>query len=919
MPDRARAHELFLKGVEAIGRNNIAGAAELFRRAADHDPGNLDALFNLGKACKDLGRLTEAAESFRKIVAIEPADAEAWYMLGNSSLALERYDDAERCYRAMLELNGEDVRAHTNLGVTLQCAGDPGGALGVLTAALQKFPQHPDLHYNRALALLLRGDYAGGWEELEWRFQTTDGANPMPHMDLDRWNGEPAAGKTIIILAEQGIGDTLQFARYIPEARARCGRIVLECQKELVTIIRSCPGVDAVLERGRSHGRIGDAWVPLMSLPFLLGCPAPECGAPVPYLHSEAGRKSRWDECFTQSRMRARVGLVWAGNPRHKNDHHRSCPPELLTPMVRGSEVQWTSLQKLPGTGIPAAWKGIVTDLGSDLEDFGDTAAVIEHLDLVITVDTAVAHLAGAMGKPVWLLLPFAPDWRWMLARTDSPWYPSMRIFRQPRPGDWGSVVEAVTQSLQHLRQQYVRSLSAPGDTAEYLEYANALREAGLREHAVRIYRMVAQLDPGNVAAWNNLGITLQDGGALDPAVEAFTKALKADSGNAAVMNNLGFALLEKGEASSAEEWFRRGIAQDAGLPDLHNNLGNALRERHMPEAAMDAYRQAIRLRSDFAQPHWNLAQVLLQTGEFAEGWREYEWRWRRPDFTSPRRNFSQPQWMGEDIAGQTLLVHAEQGYGDALQFVRYIPMVLARGPRVLLECHHGLVRLFAGIPGLAGVFPHASPLPDFDLHIPMMSLPGVFNTTLDAVPASVPYLHADSEAENNWRSLLGGRSRSLRVGFTWSGMQHLKALRNRACPLESLMPLFTVPGAEFFSLQKSITSLESAALERLEGVQDLSGLLNDFADTAAAVRCLDVVVSVDTAVAHLAGALGSATWVLLPFDADWRWLQSRDDSPWYPTMRLFRQHAPGAWDEVVRRLCDSLSAHISIYQSSRP
>lgn len=413
--------------------------------------------------------------------------------------------------------------------------------------------------------------------------------------------------------------------------------------------------------------------------------------------------------------------------------------------------------------------------------------------------------------------------------------------------------------------------------------------------------------DLGDMAAWNNLGVKLQNDGSLADAVRAFTVALKIDPSNAVVMNNLGFALLEQGEFRVAEEWLRRGIALAPAVADLHNNLGNALRDRGALAEATDAYRRAIALQPGFAQAHWNLAQLLLQLGEYEQGWAEYEWRWRRVDFTSPQRDFGQPVWRGEDIAGKTILVHAEQGLGDALQFVRYVPLMGKTQARVVLECHPELTRLFALIPGVAGVFTHGSPLPSFDVHIPMMSLPRVFNTSLATVPSAVPYLAAAARDEQTWQDRLGRTSSGVRVGFAWSGKRHVKALTNRRCPLDALLPLLETPGARFYSLQKGNSATDASILRTMTAVEDLSGELHDVAETAAVVRGLDLVISIDTAVAHLAGALGVPVWVLLPANADWRWLLGRTDSPWYPTMRLFRQESEGGWETVITRVREAL------------
>jgi hypothetical protein len=425
--------------------------------------------------------------------------------------------------------------------------------------------------------------------------------------------------------------------------------------------------------------------------------------------------------------------------------------------------------------------------------------------------------------------------------------------------------------------------------------------------------------DLSALAAWNNLGVKLQNDGNFEGAIEAFGSALQIDPANAAVMNNMGFALLEQGEFLRAEEWLRRGIACAPDVADLHNNLGNALRDRGMFAEATDAYRHAIMLQPAFAQAHWNLAQVLLQLGEYEEGWVEYEWRWQRADFTSPNRDFGRPVWNGEDISGKTILVHAEQGFGDALQFVRYVPLMRRLGADVLLECQAGLTRLFSSIPGVVGLCVHGTPLPPFDVHIPMMSLARVYNTSVSTVPSAVPYLFPGMNDEQAWRTRLQVRSSGYRVGFAWSGTRHLRSLQNRACSLDLLLPLLDTPGVTFYCLQKGLTAREASTVDAMPQVVNVGGELLDFADTAALMRGLDLVISIDTAVVHLAGALGAPVWVLLPCRADWRWLLGRSDSPWYPTMRLFRQELEGEWEPVIAQVREALIKRILQGEADTP
>jgi tetratricopeptide (TPR) repeat protein len=907
MSDHSTAEVHFLRGMEAVSSADTILAATCFRQAIQDDPEYVDALFNLGKACKDLGKLDDAVDAFRRVVVIADTDVEAWYMLANTCYALEDYAAAMQSYRRVIQLTRHDIRAWLNLGITLHAAGQVNEALAVYDGALGAHPDNADLHYNRALALLSGGRFAEGWKEFEWRFYTTDRANPMPGSAIDRWDGNVAMDKTILIRAEQGIGDTVQFARFIPAVRRRCARVVVECQKELIPFLGTMPEIDVCVEREDASSPGYDVWTPLLSLPFLLKEVDHPSGSRVPYLGVDGGRRRRWQERLMAQASRPNVGIVWAGNPAHKNDHHRSCSADILTPLLRQAPVRWFSLCKSPGGPLPVDWEGVVYDLAPELKDFADTAAAIECLDLVITVDTAVAHVAGSLGKMVWLLLPFAPDWRWMRGTTESFWYPTMRIFRQARPGEWLPVIQEVGIALQALIPRN-GAPHLPADTVGLsLEYANALREAGFGEHAILVYKEVVRGEPHNLAAWNNLGITLQDCGDLDGAISAFKAALAADPGHAVVMNNLGYALLEQGHMQEAESVLQRGILCDHRIPDLHNNLGNALRELGKHAEAETAYRQAIALHPGFAEAHWNLAQTLLQSGAMEEGWAEYDWRWHRPSFTSPRRGFPQPEWRGENIAGRRLLVHAEQGFGDAIQFVRYLPLIARQGVRVVLECQSELVRLFASVEGVEAILPFGSASPSFDVHIPMMSLPRVFRTTLETVPSHTPYVSVPPELREYWKQQLHLETGHLKVGVAWSGSRHLRTLLGRACPLEELFPLFTMRDIEFVSLQKGIADVDRALLCDHYGVRDAGSQVRDFADTAGVLQCLDLVISIDTSVAHLAGALNAPAWVLLPANADWRWLHRREDSPWYPSVRLFRQSSTGSWSEVVGEVCRAL------------
>jgi hypothetical protein len=313
-----------------------------------------------------------------------------------------------------------------------------------MNQALALAPSHADLRYNRSLLLLLMGRWAEGWREHEWRWRAAGFLSPRRRFDSPAWDGRPLDG-TLLLHWEQGLGDTIQFLRYVEAVRRRVSRLVLEVQPPLMPLLQDLPGADIVLSQGTPlppHA----AHAPLLSLPHLLGHPTPSTLAP--YLAAEPERMARW-----AARLQGEgplIGLIWAGNPRHSNDRNRSLPLDLLAPLLDRKEFRWVSLQVGPRAADIAARElgGKLVDAAPALTDFAETAAALMQLDLLIAVDTAAIHLAGALGRPCWLLLPFAPDWRWGQQGEDCAWYESLRLWRQPAPGDWASVIAEIDGSL---------------------------------------------------------------------------------------------------------------------------------------------------------------------------------------------------------------------------------------------------------------------------------------------------------------------------------------------------------------------------------------------------------------------------------------------------------------------------------------
>ena len=363
--------------------------------------------------------------------------------------------------------------------------------------------------------------------------------------------------------------------------------------------------------------------------------------------------------------------------------------------------------------------------------------------------------------------------------------------------------------------------------------------------------------------------------------------------------------LTDAGRRDEALSSFDRALSLRPDYAEAFYNRGNALRDLHRHREAVASYRRAIAIRPDYASAHWNLADCHLLLGEFELGWQEYEWRWKLPDLENAWR-VPQPVWLGDaPLQSRTVLLHSERGLGDTLLFCRYATEVAGLGARVILEVQPPLVRLLASLEGVAEVVATGDPLPAFDYHCPLMSLPLAFKTDLTNIPASVPYLRSDPARLARWQAALGPRARP-RIGLVWSGSMALKNDK-RSMTLAELLPLARDWG-EWVSLQKEVGEKDASLLASHPEIRHVGEELRDFADTAALIELMDVVVTVDTSVANLAGAMGKAVWVMLPFNPhDWRWMLEREDSIWYPTARLFRQPAEHDWASVVRRVDEEL------------
>ncbi len=442
--------------------------------------------------------------------------------------------------------------------------------------------------------------------------------------------------------------------------------------------------------------------------------------------------------------------------------------------------------------------------------------------------------------------------------------------------------------------------------THDRVTAALAAHQRGDASTAESIYREVLGIEPDHTAAAHYLGVLEYQRGELAAALPRLERSVRAVPGEPEYHNNLGLAYAAADREHDAIDRYRAALELKPDHAIAWNNLGLALQSTNDLAGATDAFRRAIALKPDFAHAHWNLALVLLLAGRFDEGWAEYEWRLALPELGKGRHVYPGPAWDGAAMGDRTLLLYAEQGLGDAVQFARYATPIAATGARVLIHCAPSLQALLATIPGVAQVVTGSASLPPYDAHAPLLSLPRLLKTTLASIPAPSQYLRAADDDRIAARSMLGARGERLKVGVAWAGSREHTNDRNRSCPLAVLAPMFGLDDIAWFSLQQGEAAAQWGTTPGTSAIVPLAEG-SSLSATAALIAELDLVISVDTSIVHLAGALGRPCWVLLPFAPDWRWLLGRDDSPWYPTLRLFRQRAPRDWSELVVRVISAL------------
>jgi ADP-heptose:LPS heptosyltransferase/Flp pilus assembly protein TadD len=787
------------------------------------------------------------------LTALSPEEkfAQAYEMVNTGD-----YDQALNAYQELHRLFPTNIELLNNMGFVLKKQNKMLEAIEIYQKS-RTLASTVNSRIERAIshAYLALGDFEHGWPAYEYRWVNP----PSYNQELKNYINQNSSleNKTVLLHTEYGLGDTLQFIRYAQALKSLGARVIVESQPALVKLLSLCSYIDQVFEAGASWP-MHDFKALLMSLPLITQNKTHSFYADKPYIFADQTLCQEWQKKIAHDKN-FKIGICWQADT-HKSSaftgiqHDSQLKSIALKQLIRLCKlpnISLYSLQKINGLDqIEQLPNNAMIHHFADLDTvhgaFMDTAALIKSVDLVITIDTSIAHLSGALGVPTYVILPHHADWRWQLGRQDSPWYPTMKLFRQTVPGDWDDVISSLMQEL-------------------------------IKEHKTIKSRSYVSTQ----ISFEDLGLNAIKTDELHDAYLFHQHMLSNDPHNLGALNNCAYILSRLNKFAQAIEY----------------------------------YEKLLSLKPDSKGARLGLAKAYLAIGNYSKGWKELEWRFPNPaDYQSA---FGYMNISPKDVKNKIVLIRAEWGFGDMIQFVRYAPLLKQAGAKKVIVQMFDQLQPLLSCSNLADeIISVGAAIPHADIQIPCMSLPLIFATQPETIPAHIPYLHAQPALVESWKQKLENNAQ-LKVGICWRAKQigfieDFKHTR-RSITLEHFANLLNAQNVAFYNLQKDADANELQTIN-MHGVKtfdvDFDESNGRFMDTAAVIMNLDLIITADTCTAHLAAALGKDVWLILPFTAEWRWLpgdekyNKTDRTPWYPhNMRLFKQRVPGDWKSVINEI----------------
>jgi tetratricopeptide (TPR) repeat protein len=922
-PQEPRA--LFQQALGLHQAGQLIDAVAAYDRVLAATPDDIAAWGNRGVALRGLGRLDEALASYDAAIARRPDHPDAYTNRGNVLVDLGRFDEARASLETACALKPRDATAQNNLGNALLSLGRAEEALARLDAAIALKPDYPTARFNRSFALFALDRFAEGWRDYDQRQRTPpplwqwgDLATPevraavRPGLALS-----DIAGRHVLVVAEQGVGDVIMFASMLPDLIRVAGRVSLLCQPRLWRLVSAAfPGLTLVPPGATAEAVAQADHVLLIGSLGQLFRHRAEDFPKHSYLSARKAVRDRWAARLGPRSARLRVGLSWRGGTPQTRAQDRSIALADLRALLDLPDCEFVSLQYGdPREEVAAVNADLARPIRrfdpQEIDDFEDLAGLVQSLDVIVSVQTALVHVAGALGVPTLAMNRRVVPFRFGADPTAMPWYRSVELIRQDETETWGPVIREVAERLARL---------APADPQALFQQALAHHRSGDLAAAVAAYDRVIAADPGHVAAYGNRGVALRRLGRTGEALASYDAAIALQPDYVDGHGNRGNLLQDLGRYDDA----RASLAQACALrPDdakLHSHLGNALVALGRPEEALASYAAAIQLKPDYVDAQFNRGLALLALGRFAEGWRDYDLRLKTEPYLAQWAGLVSPEVRAavrpglalSDVAGRHVLVVTEQGVGDVIMFASMLPDLIRVAGQVSLLCQPRLQRLVsASWAGLTLVPPDgaADAIAAADLVVPIGSLGQLFRNRAEDFPKR-PYLFARKAVRDRWAARLGPRSARLRIGLSWRGGTPQTRAQDRSIALADLRPLLDLPDCEFVSLQYGDPRPEVAAVnaELARPIRCFDPEeIDDFEDLAGLVQSLDVVVSVQTALVHVAGALGVPTLAMNRRVVPYRYGADPSAMPWYGAVELIRQDETETWGPVLRQVADRL------------
>ncbi|AWB67177.1 hypothetical protein C2869_12350 [Saccharobesus litoralis] len=877
----------------------------------------------------------QSAEWYYAALPHNPQNDQLYLNMGMVLRQLNRHDQAITALEKSQSLGCKSAKLHENLGIVYTGTGRLKDALHHYKLAAQQMPNEAKVRFSYGIVLLLDGQFELGWQEYQHRANALN----LKHKpdNTTRWTGQNLADKHLIVIHEQGLGDTINFVRYIPYLAQQAKKLTLKVQQPLVEQIKQLKGLanNSQVISTDDPVSTADYFCTLMDLPGLFNANLSNIPQHTPYLTPIASKVEFWQQQLSNIEGK-KVGLVWGGNPSHARDKERSLSLAQFAPLFTQQNVQFISLQMgEPLKQISQFQHGEILDYSSHLNDFSDTAALISQLDLVISIDTSVAHMAGALNIPTWLLVNYVPDWRWLMTSRSTIWYPSVRLFREQQLQNWQPTLNQLNVEFSHwlqdkqwLDNQYLFDGIKQNQLSEVsITAVNRLQNNGQDIEALRALAIIAtkqeQIDyalsnlqkllaisPFDLDAHMRIGQLYQNQQQFDQALEHYLTALPLQSNNNNLYILTGQCFHRTHRQHEAIAMFNKVLASDPNNADALSELGSSYKQIGQHQQALQVWQHAQKLAPNKQQNTVRLGMQQLLMGQFTQGWQNFNVRWQTDKYSKDHIYRQYPVWQGQKV--DTLLVYDEQGLGDTIQFLRYIWPAAQRVNKLKLlikdklHCllEHDLAQLPTNVELIAGMTFTGT----MDAHCPLMALQIALSMQSDGLHQQVPYLHVANTYQQKWQQRIP-QSDLLKVGLVWAGNpEHLKD-QYRSIELQALSELCEIENGKGENSEgKKIAWYSLQMGEGLKQIDDcqfaikrLDDQIENFADTSAILQQLDLLITVDTSVAHLAGALNVPCWLMLSADPDWRWLLNTDKSYWYPNTRLFRQHTIYQWSDVIQ------------------